>query len=115
MSRLEKNPFRGRWLIVTTNMWDSDALNLIVPAHITFGDDLLGDLELVAIGASVDYRVVDRDGERRVEFSWSGYDDSEPTSGRRWGRLDEKLTGQLFIHQGDDTGFEARRDSTPAE
>ena len=106
-----KNPFRGRWLILKSEMWDSEALNMLVPAHISFGDDMLGEMELVAIGASVDYRVVDRDGQRQVEFSWSGYDDAEPACGRGWARISgDVLSGQLFIHQGDDTTFEARRD-----
>jgi len=111
----EKNPFYGRWSIVKTAMWDADALNMLVPAHISFGDNLLGEMELIAIGAAIDYRVIDRDGQRQVEFSWSGYDDSEPVCGRGWGRISgDVLSGYLFIHQGDDTTFEAHRDSRPA-
>lgn len=68
----KNNPFLGRWRIVDTEVWRPDALDLLVPAHITFGRDGLGDMELIAIGASVNYRVVTREAVRRVGFSWSG-------------------------------------------
>ena len=92
-------------------MWDREALDLLVPAYIAFGDDDLGEMQLIAIGASVDYRVVNRDGAPHIEFSWWGFDDSDPSCGRGWARLeDDLLTGELFIHQGDDSTFVARKD-----
>lgn len=108
----KNNAFVGRWRIVETEVWDCDALDLLVPAHITFGRDGLGEMQMIAIGASVDYRVATRGSRPHVEFSWSGYDDSDPSCGRGWARLDgEKLIGELFIHQGDDTTFVATRDA----
>jgi hypothetical protein len=93
-------------------MWDRDALDLVVPAHITFGKDGIGEIELIAIGASVDFRVIAREGVPHVEFSWSGYDDSDQACGRGWASLDgELLTGQLFIHQGDDSTFVAHKEA----
>jgi len=68
-------------------MWDREALDLIVPAHLTLGRDGLGEMQLIAIGAQVDYRVVERDGATIVEFSWSGFDEMDPTSGRGWARI----------------------------
>ncbi len=59
----------GRWRIVETEMWDQEALDLVVPAHITFGRNGLGEMQLIAIGASIDYRVEDRGGAPIVEFS----------------------------------------------
>jgi len=107
-----KNPFLGRWRIIESEMWDRDALDLVVPAHITFGKGGLGEIELIAIGASIDFRVEDRYGTPRVEFSWSGYDDSDQACGRGWACLaGEMLTGQLFIHQGDDSTFVARKEA----
>jgi hypothetical protein len=46
----------------------------------------MGELNLIAIEASVDYRVGTRDGAPIAEFSWEGDDDGRPISGRGWAR-----------------------------
>jgi len=105
-----RNPFFGKWRIVASELWVQEDLDAVVPAHITFGRDRLGELELVAIGASIDYRVGKRDGTAIVEFTWEGVDEGQPVSGRGWARLTgNDLAGRLFIHQGDETGFTAKR------
>ena len=93
-------------------MWDQSALDLVVPAHITFGRTGLGEMQLVAIGASIDYRVEERGGGVPVvEFSWSGFDEMDPSSGRGSATIDgDTMHGKLFIHQGDQSGFVAKRD-----
>jgi len=102
----------GRWRIVESDLWDQEALDLVVPAHITFGGDGLGEMELIAIQASIDYRVEERDGLPIVEFSWSGFDDSDESSGRGHAYVDgDTMTGNLFIHRGDESGFVAKRES----
>jgi hypothetical protein len=100
----------GRWTIVGAKLWDREALDLAVPAHITFGRQGVGDMQLIAIGASVDYRVEERDSASIVEFSWSGFDEGDETSGRGWARIDgDTMRGKLFIHQGDESTFVATR------
>lgn len=100
----------GRWRIVETEMWDQEALDCVVPAHITFGPNDLGEMQLIAIGASIDYRVEERGGEPVVEFSWSGFDEMDATSGRAWARVQgDTMRGKLFIHQGDESAFVAKR------
>ena len=61
----------GRWRIVETEMWDQEALDLTVPAYMRFDRGGLGEMELIAIGASIDYRVEQRDEAFVLEFSWS--------------------------------------------
>lgn len=101
----------GRWRIVETEMWDQESLDLVVPAHITFNRNGLGEMQMIAIGASVDYRVEERGGAPVVEFSWSGFDEMEPTSGRGWASVEgDTMHGKLFIHQGDESSFVAKRD-----
>lgn len=101
----------GRWRIVETEVWGPDALDLVVPAHITFDRNGLGEMQLIAIGASIDYRVTKRLDGPVVDFSWSGFDDGDPTSGRASARVDgDTMRGKLFIHQGDDSTFVARRE-----
>ena len=58
----------GRWRIVETELWDQKALDLVVPAYMRFDRDGLGEMELIAIGASIDYRVEQRDGAFVLEF-----------------------------------------------
>jgi hypothetical protein len=102
------NPFRGKWRIVSTDVWDE--LDDLGPAQITFGPGRAGELNVIAISASVDYRVGVRDGVPIVEFSWEGDDDGQRTSGRGWARRDRRgLVGRLFIHEGDEAEFVAKR------
>ena len=108
----DRSAFYGRWRIIDSELWDREALDLIVPAHITFGDEGLGTMELIAIGASIDYRVSLRTAQAYVEFSWCGEDDGDFACGRGWAvRKGDTLEGKLFIHQGDESGFAAERDS----
>jgi hypothetical protein len=101
----------GRWRIVETELWDREALDLVVPAYISFDRQGLGEMQLIAIGASIDYRVEQRDDATVLEFSWSGFDEGDATSGRAWARIDgDTMHGKLFIHQGDESTFVARRE-----
>ncbi|MGH9661393.1 MAG: hypothetical protein ACRD96_22795 [Bryobacteraceae bacterium] len=106
----------GRWRIVETEVWGPDALDLVVPAYILFDRDGLGEMQLIAIGASIDYRVAKGPDGPVVDFSWSGFDDADPTSGRGSARVDgDTMRGKLFIHQGDDSTFVARREPVGKE
>lgn len=106
----------GRWRIVETEVWDLDALDLVVPAHIRFDRNGLGEMQLIAIGASIDYRVAKGSDGPIVDFSWSGFDEGDPTSGRGSARVDgDTMRGRLFIHQGDDSVFVARREPIAKE
>src|SRR3970282_917063 len=99
----------GRWRIVETELWDREALDLVVPAYISFDLHGLGGVQLIAIGASIDYRVEQRDDAMVLEFSWSGFDEMDATSGRAWARIDgDTMRGKLFIHQGEESTLVAR-------
>ncbi|MDA2929191.1 hypothetical protein MYX84_04445 [Acidobacteria bacterium AH-259-O06] len=56
----EQNQFLGTWRIIETELWDSEALDLLGPAHITFEDNEFGELQLIAIEGGIDYRVSTR-------------------------------------------------------
>jgi hypothetical protein len=49
-----------------------------------------------------------------VEFSWEGNDESDPASGRGWAVLEEdgSLSGRIFFHLDDDSGFTPVREAT---
>ena len=100
--------FVGKWRIVETEVWGEDALDLVVPAYIRFDDDdRMGYFQMIAISGSIDCRF---DGDL-VEFTWIGDDDGELTGGRGWAKIAKTgtLEGRIFIHQGDDSAFVAKR------
>ena len=110
MTRTKTNPFRGKWRIVSTDVWEPASLDEFGLAHLTFGPGRMGELGFIAINASVDYRIGTRDRSPIVEFTWAGDDDGSPISGRGWAQKDPRgLVGQLFIHEGDDARFVAER------
>jgi hypothetical protein len=119
-----KNGLVGRWHLVETDHWDQDALDLEQPAFVAFKADRTGELRMIAIEAWLDCRYSRRDGQPFVEFTWEGWDDSLPRSGRGWATLDKDgaLSGRLFFHMGDESAFRAepfapsaRRKKPPAE
>jgi hypothetical protein len=79
------------------------------PAHLTLNRSGQGSLRFLAIEASVDYRMGERDGLPAVEFSFDGTDEGDRISGRGWAVLADTLRGRLFFHNGDESGFSAKR------
>lgn len=104
--------FAGRWRIAEMDVWDNDDLDLAEPAHITFEGEHGGSFAFVAVTGQLDVRYAARDGSASAEFSWEGFDDAEPSSGRGWAALGTagRLVGHIFIHNGDDSGFVAEPD-----
>ncbi len=99
--------FVGTWRITETELWDQDALDLVVPAHITFSVDGAGHFQMIAVRGEMDPRFEGK----RVEFSWIGDDEGDETNGRGWAEIgsDGKLRGRIYFHHGDDSSFIARR------
>ncbi|HEY7396444.1 MAG TPA: hypothetical protein VH559_16425 [Gemmatimonadaceae bacterium] len=92
-------------------LWDKDYLELEGPAHITFDRDRLGSFQFGAVRGWIDYRQVDRNGKPAVEFSWEGHNDADASCGRGWAIIDgDRTTGRLFLHNGDDSAFVARKE-----
>jgi hypothetical protein len=65
----ENTSIIGRWLITEMDNWDREAVDLVQPGFIEFGDDGLGDLGFIAVMGELDCRDADRDGRPGVEFS----------------------------------------------
>ena len=61
--------------------------------------------------ADLDVRYGSRDGVACAEFSWEGFDDGTAASGRGWALGGAgRLVGHIFIHNGDNSGFVAKRE-----
>jgi hypothetical protein len=48
--------------------WDQEAIDLVQPGFIEFGEDGLGGLGFIVVTGEVDYRNADRDERPGVEF-----------------------------------------------
>ena len=107
----KEHPFKGRWRITDSSNWSAEDLDLAGPAFIVFERDGSGEMQLVAIEATLDHRVSQRNGDWLIEFSWSGFDEGDEVSGRGSARIEGGLLkGKLFIHQGDSSTFVAKRE-----
>jgi hypothetical protein len=101
----------GRWRITEMDNWDQEAVDLVQPGFVEFGDDGLGNLGFIAVAGELDCRDADRDGRPCVEFSWQGSDEGDEVCGRGWAALgpDGTLEGHIYFHLGDESAFRAER------
>ena len=101
------HPLLGKWRIIEMELWDSDFLDLVEPAYITFDQQGGGEFVFGAVQGSLHCRY----GPNSVRFTWEGSDEMDPASGAGDAELDENglLTGELRFHNGDDSTFKARR------
>ena len=107
----KERPFEGRWRITDSANWSAEDLDLVGPAYIVFERDGSGEMQMVAIEATLDHRVSQRDGDWLIEFTWSGFDEGDEVSGRGSARIEGGLLkAELFIHQGDSSTFVAKRE-----
>jgi hypothetical protein len=106
------NPFLGSWRIVEMELWERADIDMLGRGYIRFDRDGTGEFRFLAVQAGIDCRMAEREGRPIVEFSWSGYDEMDPTCGRGWAQLDAdgRLRGRLFFHLGDDSAFTATRE-----
>jgi len=99
----------GKWRITEMDLWDLDALDLVGPAYIQFDRQGSGEFGFIAVTGWLDCRHTSTDGRPSVEFSWEGHDDNDRASGRGRASLQEdgSLSGHIYFHMGDDSGFAA--------
>lgn len=100
----------GAWRIDGMELWDRDYLDLEVPAHITFDRDRLGSFQFGAVRGWIDYRLAPMGDGVLVDFSWEGFNDSDPSCGRASATVTgDRLEGRFYLHNGDDSAFTATR------
>jgi hypothetical protein len=63
-----KQPVEGRWRITDSSNWSAEDLDLVGPAYVVFEPDGSGEMQLVAMEATLDHRVSQRDGDWLLEF-----------------------------------------------
>lgn len=104
------NIFIGKWRITEMESWDADYFDMEVPAHITIRKDLTGEFQFGLVQGKLDGRVEPNGDATRFEFSWSGFDENDPMTGRGWLQvIGDQAEGRIFMHLGDDSGLKAVR------
>ena len=98
----------GKWRITEMDAWDREAIDLVGPAFIEFQGQG-GQFRFIAVDGWMDCRQRQRGGRPYVDFTREGNDECDPASGRGWAKLlkDGSLTGHIYFHQGEDSGFKA--------
>jgi hypothetical protein len=99
------------------DVWDREAIDLVGPAFIEFRGQG-GEFHFIAVDGWMDCRHGQRGGRPYVDFTWEGNDECDAASGRGWVKLlkDGSLTGHIYFHQVEDSGFKAipsENDETP--
>ena len=108
--RTPPNPFRGRWLIEHMDQWDVQVESEELQPFFEFEKADIGRFQFGCVYGEIDFRLGQRDGKPAVEFSWDGHDEDEQVFGRGWAVIDgDELTGVIFLHLGDESGFVAKR------
>lgn len=110
-----ESPFTGRWQIVSMTEWDEDYINAEVEAFIEFDAKGGGSFQFGYVQGMIDWRVATRGDEPAVEWTWEGNDENDQAQGRGWVVLKgNDLHGMIFFHQGDESGFVAKKPGKPS-
>lgn len=106
--------FEGSWKITKMELWDQDAVDLVVPGFVRF-DGETGELQFICVRGDLSCIYSTKRGKPHVQWAWVGQDEFDPCSGSGRARIDAKgkLVGFIQIRQGDGSAFEATRSATP--
>ena len=108
--RKSESPIEGRWDTVSMTEWDMEYLEEELQPFIEFERSGAGVFQFGYVYGEMDCQLTQRDGKPAVEFSWEGNDEGDRVFGRGWAVVEgDELTGMIFFHQGEETGFTARR------
>lgn len=108
--RKSKSPIEGRWEIVSVTEWDMEYVEEELQPFIEFERSGTGVFQFGYVYGQMDCRLTQRDGKPASEFSWDGNDEEDHLFGRGWATVEgDELTGMIFFHQGEETGFVAKR------
>lgn len=96
----------GTYEIIEMSEWDREAIDLIEPGYIRIQGNR-GELHFICVNGDMDIR---RNKSGAYKFSWDGNDECDPASGYgEFVRDGDTLTGRIYIHNGDDSSFVAKK------
>lgn len=103
--------YSGQWRITEMELWDSDFLDMEVPAYIKIETNGSGEFQFGLVFGQLDGDIITDGDQERFDFTWEGNDECDEASGSGWLKLKSKnaLTGQIKLHHGDRSGLTAKR------
>ncbi|MBT3379311.1 MAG: hypothetical protein HN742_43155 [Lentisphaerae bacterium] len=105
-----KKRYIGDWRIAEMECWDADYIDLVGPGRMEIGRDGTGSFHFGTVDAEIDSKEGKLGHQSRLEFTFEGSAEMDPCSGRGWAVVDgEEMTGRIYFHLGDDSGFKATR------
>ncbi len=108
ISKRTESPYVGTWRITEMEGWDPAYIDLTGPGYVAIGRKDTGFMQYGAVEADLDYRIEEIGNTQRLAFSFQGFDEGDPISGRGWAVVDgDKMTGRIHIHRGDEAPFQA--------
>jgi hypothetical protein len=110
VTKASRSDFVGNWRITEMEAWDAEYFDMEVSAYITICKDMTGEFQFGLVQAQLDGKIESAGASSRFAFSWSGFDENDPVTGRGWLTVrGDKAEGRIFIHLGDDSGFKAEQ------
>jgi hypothetical protein len=108
-----KSRYTGTWYITEMEGWDTAYIDLTGPGYIAIGREGSGFMQYGAVEADLDCHIEKIGNTKRLEFSFQGFDEGDPISGRDWAVVEgTEMTGHIYIHHGDESPFKAVCDDT---
>ena len=103
--------FIGKWNIIEMEMWDEDYYNMEVQAYIKIETNNDGSFQFGLVSGIIDGKLVDHVGQERLQFTFEGNDECDPTNGSGWVMVKEKdiIEGEFRFKFGDNSTFLARK------
>ena len=97
---------KGKWRIIEMEAWDKAFLDLARPSYFLFGETS-SEFAFGCVAGSFG-GVGESDA---IAFDWDGADEMDEACGDGWADLqdDGSLVGEITFHNGDESGFIARR------
>lgn len=78
-------PFVGTWRITEMEVWDQTAVDTLGPGFFQFAATGGGNFRFICVEGDMSCRfAVNKKGHPIVRFSWTGFDEFDPTGGRGW-------------------------------
>src|SRR3954447_14858031 len=88
-----KNPLLGRWRITEMELWDTDFVDMLEPAYITFEAKGGGEFVFGAVRGDLDRGYA----KQALRFQWDGNEEMDATFGRHAKKCSPagSLTGEI--------------------
>jgi hypothetical protein len=106
----KREAYVGHWRIVSMENWDAEYVDMEVEAYLLVRGDLTGEFQFGLVQGHLAGRLSRSRGSPRLRFTWSGFDENDPVSGRGWFAADgDTAAGRIEFDLGDASKFITRR------